>query len=288
MTITINKAGFMTTIQDGGRIGFGHLGIPQSGFMDRDSARLANYMVNNMPDEALLEVDVAGIIFTIKVSCSVAVVGAQAQVLVNHKAVNSHQCIHLNPGDGLEIEPLRKGMWTYVAFAGGLVCDSVLNSCSTLTVAKLGGYKGRRLQHNDGLSLQNPKQVQGRQKPTYKRPPHNSIHSLAVSRGPEYDWFTETAQRHIMSRPLTMTEHISRQGMKVTGPELHLKTKKDMPSTGLVPGSMQITPGGDYIITHRDSQTTGGYPRIVVLHRQALNQLAQVRPKETIYFYLAK
>ncbi|MCX7545032.1 5-oxoprolinase subunit C family protein [Marinicella gelatinilytica] len=285
MSIVINKAGFLTTIQDGGRTGYAHIGIPKSGFMDRLAAHVANKMLENDPNAALLEVDVVGIILTTEVDCSVAIAGAKAIVHINQEPNDTTQPIHLKQGDQLEIKPLTQGMWTYLAFAGGLCCESVLGSCSTLTVAKLGGYEGRRLYNNDRIILQAPRHIHGQKKPMYKRPPHNTIHCLAATAGPEFDLFTKAAQRQIFQTAFTMTEHISRQGMKITGVKLDIKTKTDVHSTGLVPGSLQVTPGGEYIVTHRDSQTTGGYPRPIILNQQALNQLAQVRPGEQIYFY---
>ena len=277
----------MTTVQDGGRPSYGHLGIPASGFMDRQSAHVANQMLNNDANTPLLEVDVAGISLSIDVSCSVAVAGAQAEVLVNQKVQDTGKPINLKADDQLLIKPLKNGMWTYLAFAGGIAVESVLGSCSTLTVAHIGGYQGRRLEKQDCLSLLKPEIVQGKPKPCHKRPPHNTIHSLAAVAGPEFELFTDHSKKQIFKEPFTMTEHISRQGLKITGPELIVKNQIDINSSGLVPGSLQVTPGGEYIITHRDSQTTGGYPRIIVLQRQVLNQLAQVRPGEHIYFYLA-
>lgn len=285
MTIEINKAGFMTTIQDGGRPGYAHMGIPGSGFMDQDAAKVANKMVGNADHAPLLEVDVAGIGLTIHVDCTVAVVGAQAQVLVNQQNKDTTECIELSQGDQLDIKPLTGGMWTYLAFAGGLVADEILGSCSTLPLARLGGHEGRRIQKGDKLRLISPATVKGHSKPKHKQRPHNTIHSLAANRGPEFDLFTAKAQQDITRQAFIMTKHISRQGMKITGSELLLKNKVDMNSCGLVPGSLQVTPGVEYIITHRDSQTTGGYPRIIVLARQSLNQLAQIRPGEKLYFY---
>lgn len=286
MSVIINKAGFMTTVQDGGRPGFGHIGIPASGYMDRDSAHVANVMVSNDPDTPLLEVDVAGIVLTSQVACSVAVSGAKASVLVNQIPQNTDQTIHLKPDDRFEIKTLTGGMWCYLAFAGGIQCEPILGSCSTLLVAKLGGHEGRRLQKNDVLNLRKPANVKTQIKPRHKRPPHNTIHSLAALRGPEYDLFTQASRQNIIAKPFTMTENISRQGMKITGPKLATTIQVNLISSGLVPGSLQVTPAGECIITHRDSQTTGGYPRIIVLKRQTLNQLAQVRPGEHIYFYM--
>lgn len=286
MTIKIDKAGFMTTVQDGGRTGYGHLGIPASGFMDRSAAQVASKMVGNTENMPLLEVDVAGIGLTIDADCTVAVAGAQSQVKVNQQKRDTSKTIDLFKGDKLVVAALTRGMWTYLAFAGGLVADEILGSCSTLPLAQLGGHEGRRLQNSDKLRLMGPAIIKSQPKPKYKQRPHNTIHSLAVTRGPEFDLFTPNAQKEVTRQFFTMTEHISRQGMKITGPELVMKNQSDINSSGLVPGSLQVTPGGEYIITHRDSQTTGGYPRIIVLCHHALNQLAQVRPGEKIYFYL--
>jgi len=286
MHIEVCKAGFMTTVQDGGRHGYAHIGIPGSGFMDRTAAQVANRMLDNAVNAPLLEVDVAGIRIIFHVDCTVAIAGAHAQVAVNQQSQDTSKCIDLFKNDQLEIKPLTGGMWTYLAFAGGLQLDQILGSVSTLPLAQLGGFEGRQLQKGDGISLKQPTRVNGHSKPCYKRRPHNTIHSLAAVRGPEFDLFTPSARQQVTRQAFTMTEHISRQGMKITGPELGVKNQVDINSSGLVPGSLQVTPGGDFIITHRDSQTTGGYPRIVVLQRHALNQLAQIRPRERIYFYL--
>lgn len=285
MTVIIDKAGFMTTVQDAGRPGYAHIGVPASGFMDGRAAQLANRMVNNDDNTALLEVDIAGISLTMGVACTAAVAGAQAVVLVNQKTQDTARPINLKTNDQLVIKPLTGGMWAYLAFAGGIATDAVLGSYSTLVMANLGGYQGRRLEKQDGLSLHQPAVIAGRSKPCHKRLPHTTIHALAASPGPEFDLFTGQSQKLIFSESFAMTEHISRQGMKLTGPQLNVKSTTDIASSGLVPGSLQVTPGGEYIITHRDSQTTGGYPRIIVLQRQALHQLAQVRPGEKIYFY---
>lgn len=284
--IEVYKAGFMTTIQDIGRPGYAHLGIPASGFMDQTSAREANSMLGNEVRAPLLEVDVAGIGLRFNVDCTVAVAGARARVNINQQPQNTSDCIDVYRGDQLEIASLTAGMWTYLAFAGGLVAEKFLGSCATLLVAQLGGFQGRRLQKNDVLSLKQPSLVKGKPKLPLTRRPHNTLHSLAVMRGPEFDLFSPNARQSLTRQAFTMTEHISRQGMKMTGPKLNLNKQVDINSSGLVPGSLQVTPGGEYIITHRDSQTTGGYPRMAVLCQDNLDFLAQVRPGEDIYFYV--
>src|SRR5690606_38068863 len=96
-----------------------------------------------------------------------------------------------------------------------------------------------------------------------------------------------SSQTDVLKQAFTMTEQISRQGMRFHSPELSWSSPEELSSSGTVRGSLQVTAAGHCIITHRDSHTTGGYPRRTVGKKVALNQLAQVRPGEKIYFYLS-
>src|SRR5690554_5899482 len=153
MSLLVVKSGFMTTIQDAGRWGYAHIGVPVSGFMDAESAHLANSMVNNARDTALIEIGIGGITLQAQNPCTVAVAGARAECQINKKPVSSDDVMHLNTGDVLSIAPLATGMWTYLACHGGIDVAPVLGSRSTLTVATMGGFKGRRLQKNDVIKL---------------------------------------------------------------------------------------------------------------------------------------
>ena len=54
--IKVISPGILTTIQDEGRSGFAHYGVPTSGAMDISSYRLANALLNNEYNSAVLEI----------------------------------------------------------------------------------------------------------------------------------------------------------------------------------------------------------------------------------------
>lgn len=53
MALTIEQPGLLTTVQDQGRIGYYHVGIPQGGAMDQESAQAANKLVGNTAVEEI-------------------------------------------------------------------------------------------------------------------------------------------------------------------------------------------------------------------------------------------
>ena len=159
MKATFSQAGSFTTIQDGGRFGMAHLGFPPSGFMDAVSARLANRLVANEPDEALLEITWTGVEFSVDVACAVALTGAQFACTLNGKPIDTYGVVSLQAGDCLRMGQLLSGVRAYLSFAGGLSLPKVGRSVSTLTLAGLGGLHGRPLQAGDELPLKQPQQV---------------------------------------------------------------------------------------------------------------------------------
>ena len=134
MKVSFSQGGSFTTIQDGGRFGMAHLGFPPSGFMDVISARLANRLVGNEPDEALLEITWTGVEFSVDVACAVALTGAQFDGTVNGQPIDAYGVVSLQAGDCLRMGPLQTGVRAYLSFAGGLLLPSVGRSASTLTL----------------------------------------------------------------------------------------------------------------------------------------------------------
>ena len=73
--------GLMTTLQDLGRPGFQHLGVPVSGGLDHVSLRAANLLAGNPPGMGVLEVAYQGPTLAVEAdSVRIAVVGGQAPV----------------------------------------------------------------------------------------------------------------------------------------------------------------------------------------------------------------
>ncbi len=285
MKISITQPGTLTTVQDGGRFGLAHLGVPVSGFMDRKSAHKANRLLGNRLDEGLLEVTWGGVGFITDVACSIAVTGARFECVVNDLPVDADQVIHLQAGDEFKMGHLLVGVRAYVAVAGGFNVPMVGGSVSTLTVAHLGGFDGRPLLMGDQLSLTTGGHVDTRRLPEWQLLKSQTIHVIRAMPGPEINHFAPTTVQQAFGQAYQITKDSSRQGFRLQSDSIEYPKGLHNVSTGLVPGSLQVTPDGQTILAMQDAQTTGGYPRMLVVNQDELHKLAQIRPGEDIYFF---
>ena len=286
MSLQIIQAGTFTTVQDVGRFGLAHMGVPVSGYMDAQAAQLANWMVGNPAGEALLEITWTGIELISHVDCSLAIAGAEFDCVVNDKPVNTEEAIHLKAGNNFKMVRLLVGVRAYLAVAGGLGIEPVAGSCSTLTVAQLGGINGRQLKAGDSLHVIPRTVFHVRKKPTWKRLKAQNIHIIRATPGPEFDWLEPSEIRQAFGQAYQLSHHFDRQGFRLQSEPINSIKNTHLQSSGLVAGSLQVTPDGQTILAMHDAQTIGGYPRILVVNQDELHKLAQVRPGEDIYFFV--
>ncbi len=286
MSLEIIQAGTFTTVQDGGRFGLAHMGVPVSGYMDDQAAQLANWMVGNPSYEALLEITWTGVELVSHVDCVLAIAGAEFACVVNNKPVNTDQVIHLTAGDNFKMRRLLVGVRAYLAVAGGLGLEPVAGSCSTLTVAHLGGINGRKLQAGDCLNVTNKFDFFARRKPAWKKLKTQKTHVIRATPGPEYDWLEPIQIRQAFGQAYQLSHNFDRQGFRLQAAPITALKTTHLQSSGLVAGSLQVTPDGQTILAMHDAQTIGGYPRILVANQDELHKLAQIRPHEKIYFFV--
>jgi len=287
VSLEIIQAGTFTTAQDAGRFGLAHMGVPVSGYMDDQAAQLANWMVGNPPDETLLEITWTGIEMISHVGCTLAIAGAEFICVVNDKPVNTDEVIHLKNGDNFKMRRLLVGVRAYLAVAGGLGLESVAGSFSTLTVAQLGGFNGRQLQAGDNLTVTPKTVIHARKKPAWKKLKAQKIHVIRATPGPEFDWLEPGGIRQAFGQTYQLSHHFDRQGFRLKSEPITSIKTTHLQSSGLVAGSLQLTPDGQTILAMNDAQTIGGYPRILVVNHDELHKLAQIRPGEDIYFFVA-
>ncbi len=290
MSILIQKSGLLDTIQDAGRYGHQHLGINTGGVMDTVAMQVANALVGNVPGEAVLEMHfpAAEIMFTR--ANYIALAGADFAAKVDGRILPLWQPILVNKGTVLRFTKKHKGERVYLAIRGGFEADAWLNSYSTHLKVKAGGYKGRALQKNDRIiqqsvadyHLQDPLQ------------PFQIVHwGVNVSDlyrtgnvlygipGAEYGLLDAASKKQLEEGGFTITAQTDRMGYRIEGNPLQLEVVKEMISSGVTRGTVQLLPNGQMIILMADHQTTGGYPRIVHIINADLPTLAQLRPGES-------
>jgi biotin-dependent carboxylase-like uncharacterized protein len=273
--IEVVEPGLLTMVQDGGRFGWGHLGVPVAGPADWLSHTLANRLVGNSDAAAALEVTLLGPTLRCLSAMTLAVVGAPAwldgtEVSAGHSfTVESGQTVRIGTTAGVR---------AYVAVAGGLQIERTLGSGSTDTLAGLGPP---RLTAGTGIST-----VDCRVTPRILNhaglPDRGGI--VRVVPGPRADWFTDASVRMFHTKPYTAAPDSDRTGMRLAGPLLVRSRTGELPTEGMATGAIQVPPAGAPIVLLANHGTTGGYPVIGVVARADLPVIGQLRPGQGVRF----
>ncbi|MES0856350.1 biotin-dependent carboxyltransferase family protein [Geobacillus sp. G4] len=288
--IEVIDGGFFTTAQDGGRFGYRHAGVPVGGAMDRWAYRLANALVGNNGDEAVLEATMAGPTLRFHVEAVVAVCGGDFPCALNGRLFALWKPMAVEPGDVLEIGVCRTGFRAYIAVSGGIDVPPVMGSRSTYVPAQLGGFAGRPLRCGDALPLgaahgcRVAEPLRWGLASAARRYISGKMKTVRAVPGPEYDEFTPESRRQFFAARYEVTPQSDRIGYRLSGPALALVREREMVSEAVVFGTVQVPASGQPIVLMADSQTSGGYPRIAQVAAVDLPILAQARPGDLIQF----
>jgi biotin-dependent carboxylase-like uncharacterized protein len=281
--LTVLDAGPLTTVQDLGRRGYAHLGVPRSGALDMAAAGYANRLVGNPPDAAVLETTLGGVTVQISGPTTVAVTGAPAAVTVDGRARPFAEPLPVRSGQTLVVGPAVSGLRSYVAFAGGVDAARVLGSRSTDTLSGLGPPQ---LASGAQVALGEPVGTpHGVDVPVVLRHP-DSVRVRLVP-GPRLDWFAEDVLARLMTTGYTVSARSNRVGVRLEGPALPRREHAELPSEGLVLGAVQVPASGQPLVFLNDHPTTGGYPVVGVVAPEDLGVCAQLRPGSELRFVLA-
>ncbi|WP_025272695.1 biotin-dependent carboxyltransferase family protein [Haloglycomyces albus] len=280
--IEILRAGALTTCQDVGRAGWAHLAVPPSGAADVPSWRLANQLAGNTPHTCALETTLNGVTLTSGRTVAVVVGGAPCPVTVNDQPEPWGQPVTVHPGDVLDVGVAEQGVRSYVAFSGGLYPKASLGSHSTCLLSGLGPDVLRK---GDRIPL-GPRPYQ-LPLPTQWPAPWPGIESNLVLKlylGPRHDWLTAEAKDLLSHGEWRVSEHSNRVGLRLDGPALEHSRSDELPSEGIVTGSLQLPPNGKPVLFGPDHPTTGGYPVVGVVDRSGIAAAAQARPGTRVRF----
>ena len=278
--LAVVRAGALTTVQDLGRPGYAHLGVPRSGALDPPAAALVNRLVGNPPDAAVLETTLNGCALRPRSAITVAVGGAPCAVAVGGRPAPWGAPVRVPGGTLLDIGPARSGVRGYVAVSGGVAVEPVLGSRSTDLLSGLGPAP---LTDGTVLPLGQPvgphALVDAVPQPG---PPAELV--LRVTPGPRDDWFTATAVRTLVTRAYRVSSASNRIGLRTEGPVLERSRTGELPSEGMVLGAVQVPPDGRPVVFLADHPTTGGYPVIAVVRPADLPAAAQAVPGTPVRF----
>lgn len=278
--LSVSSIGPSVLVQDLGRPGLAHLGVPRSGALDAPAAALARRLVGGGPDDAVLEVLLGGLVVTASAGLWFAVTGAPCPVLVDGRPVGHARSEWLPAGAALALGAPTSGLRSYLALDGGVLVEPVLGSRSTDTLAAVGPEPvrvGDRLPVGVRRGAVRPVDV----------PPRRATGPLRLHPGPRADWCADPLAA-LCRGTWTVGADSDRVGLRLAGDPLVRTRTEELPSEGMVLGAVQVPPDGQPVVFLADHPPTGGYPVVAVVESDDLWRCAQVRPGEQVSFTRAR
>jgi KipI family sensor histidine kinase inhibitor len=291
--LEVVRPGPLATVQDLGRHGYGAVGVPPSGAADPDSLITANRLAGNPDGAAGLELTLGRAVFRCRGDFLIATAGAPAVVTVTPEAggpaaeIGPGGPFSVRNGSLVRIGPLSAGLRCYLAVAGGIATPAVLGSRSADLLSGLGGGP---LRAGDRLPVGQPDAAAAAGAAAADRPEHRFsgiTRRLRVIPGPRLDWFGAGSLAALCGEPYQVTPASNRTGLRLRGPVLQRAGSAELPSEGMVTGSLQVPHDGQPILLLADHPTTGGYPVIAVLAGADIGLAAQLRPGDLVGFVSA-
>ncbi|QNP40361.1 5-oxoprolinase subunit C family protein [Lysobacter solisilvae (ex Woo and Kim 2020)] len=283
--LQVLSPGPLTTVQDRGRTGWRHLGVAHCGALDATAATLANRLVGNDADEAVLELTLQGPTLQFDRPLRLAICGAGVQA--RFESATGERCVIESgrpatlPAGVLRVGTLRNGARAWLAFAGGLDVPPVLGSRSTDLRGGFGGHEGRALRSGDALSLRTPRTLACTQahSPRWWIDPDFDERGLPIRYVPS----PQAGGALLDGRQWRAGNRSNRQGLRLEGATLANERPEEI-SAPVAPGTVQLPPDGQPIVLLADAQTVGGYPRLGHVVAADLPRLAQLRPGDSLRF----
>jgi len=281
----VRTPGPMTTVQDLGRFAFLDRGVPFSGALDSFACRVANLLVGNTEDVAVLEITVLGPTLEVLAPADIVLTGAEMGMTINKNPIAGWRTVRVNPGDVVRIIRAVSGCRAYLAVTGGIDVPLMMGSRSTCVQAKIGGVQGRGLIKGDilhrggGDLLERPRHIPEEWIPKYPR----EIVLRAVP-GPQDDVFRDNIDA-FFGASYEVTQQTDRMGCRLRGPAVSRDAgaPESIITEPTVPGNVQIPPDGQPIVLLVEL-TAGGYTKIATVIMADLPRIAQAVPGNSLRF----
>jgi antagonist of KipI len=284
MKVIVERAGFLSSVQDLGRTGFRQFGVSTSGALDPFALRVANLLASNDEAAARFEITLGGLRLHFEDERVVAWCGGEFDVRVGAKPLPAGRAAWVHAGEEVKFGRSQIGCRCWLAIAGGVDVGVVLGSCSTDLRAQFGGFEGRTLRDGDALPLGTRP---GSSPPATGISTWTAQHDWASPTKrdpmlrfiPGVDWnrFNAPTLRRLTSEAFAVLSDSDRMGVRLDGPKLERMDNVDLISEAVAPGTIQVPPSGKPILLLGDCQTIGGYPKIGHVITVDLGVAAQLR-----------
>ena len=283
----ILRSGTNSSIQDKGRNHLYHIGITLSGAMDQRIFSISNALVNNNPNEGVIEFAYQGPLLKLKNgSVNFAITGnVSFNILRKNSIIEEGKCFQsyfLEREDKIDIIYTKESVFGYLAIEGGFKIEKVWGSYSVNTKAKIGPNNGEKFSVGDKIYI-NKSEAKNfiKKKIEYKKSVETIIRT---TKGTNFDYFSEEAKNKFFNEEYQVTNLSDRMGMRLEGPKLENIVNTNIKSEGLVKGVVQVPSDGNPIIMFSDHGSIGGYPKIAVVITADHDKAAQLIPGSKIKF----
>lgn len=287
LQLFFKNAGLATSVQDFGRPGFQHLGIPVGGALDKEAMVCANKILANPDHSPVLECTLIGPEIEFTGEGKICLTGAEMNAVLNQVPVRRYQAISVSSGDVLQLKGVHEGCRAYLGVQGKWKVASWLGSCSSLSsYLSENGFMGA-IQTGSTLEVENPSKPVDYSHPSFKKPYYASCYIIRVVTGPEFPRFSLLQIEDFFHKIFTVSKDANRMGYRLNESLVSYEVSREEISSGIIAGTIQITNSGQPIVLLADAQTTGGYPRIANIVSEDLDVFGQIKPGDEIKFMLA-
>ncbi|WP_349663787.1 biotin-dependent carboxyltransferase family protein [Cellulophaga lytica] len=279
--VKVLQTGFFTSVQDLGRFGYQQYGVPYAGVMDERAALIANLLLGNAKNNAVLEFTMTGPKLQFLCTTKICISGGDFQPKLNSIPINNNSVIVVKEDDILSFGAKKSGFRGYIAVLGGFLTDVVMKSRSMFKNVT----QHQTIQKNLLLPIKNAVTIEKQSNASLAV---NNVYLeekiITAHKGPEFHKLTIQQQKKLLNAGFTVSKNNSRMAYQLT--ELLPNTLEPIITSVVLPGTVQLTPSGQLIILMKDCQTTGGYPRVLQLSNTAINILAQKFTGDELVFSL--
>ena len=276
----------MTTVQDLGRYGYQSQGFSVAGVMDVRSFKIANLLLDNPENEAVLEITLIGPTLEFTSATIIAITGGDFQPTINGEPAPMYTALYMNKGDVLKFGSARTGSRGYIAFSSYLDIPVVMGSRCTNLKSGLGGFKGRKLEADDYIGFR----IKRRYLPFFLSRKldmdefDQTEATLRVVMGPQDGMFSKQGIQTFLGSEYTVTNEFDRMGCRIEREPIEHVGDGNINTDGISVGSIQVPTNGKPIIMLSDRQSTGGYAKIGTVISVDLAKIAQAQPGQKVRF----
>ena len=286
MAIQFLKTGLQTTVQDLGRAGSRHIGIPQSGCFDYVSSMKANEILGKEINSPVLECTMTGPQFKVLKDIQACVSGAMInQITIDGVKVEQNKVLSLKAGNIFTADVVQENLRFYIAFSKNIQATQFLDSVSTYLPGRLGGINGSKIENDQIIDFEEARQKNSSYQSSGKYSDDLSTSIIRVVKGPEFQ-LLNNGSSSLESHNFSVSNESNRMGIRTGGDRFSIDDQGLMKSKPIYPGTIQCSNGGQPIIMGADAQTLGGYPRILQVIKADRHLLGQLRPNDNFVFKL--